>query len=74
MKERHKAAERQNAIATFRMWNISPSQDFFTLNNSQVCDILEEADRVKYRKPKNANGSRARYFYQLMQRRSRIKA
>ncbi len=25
--------------------------------------VLDEADKAKYRKPKNANGSRARYFF-----------
>lgn len=71
MKQRHVEGARQNARATFRQWGIDPSQDFFTLSSEQVCHILESADRAKYRKPRNANGSRGRYFYQLMQRRAR---
>lgn len=45
--------------------------DFHTLSSSQVDALLEEADRVKYRKPRNANGSRGRYFHDLLQRRAR---
>ena len=37
--------------------------DFFTLSSSQVADLLAEADRFNYRAPRNANGSRARYFH-----------
>lgn len=47
------------------------SADFHQLTSSQVDQLLEEADRVRYRKPKNANGSRARYFHALLQRRAR---
>ena len=49
----------------------SLDQDFHTLSSSQVEALLEWADRVRYRKPKNANGSRGRYFYQLVQRRAK---
>lgn len=38
-------------------------EDFFALPMSTLARILEEADAVKYRKPWNANGSRARHFY-----------
>lgn len=69
MKARHVLGYRTNALALFQIWNISPSQDFHTLSSSQVDSILAEADRAGYRKPKNANGSRARYFYSLWQRR-----
>lgn len=47
------------------------NQDFHTLSHDQVDVLLSEADRVKYRKPKNANGSRGRYFYQFISRRAR---
>lgn len=42
------------------------TRDFHT--SAQVDVILAEADRVHYRKPRNANGSRGRYFYQRLQR------
>lgn len=37
--------------------------DFHSLDSESVARILQAADSVKYRKPKSANGSRARYFY-----------
>lgn len=47
---------------------ININQDFYTLSNSQVCDLLEMADIQSYRRPKNANGSRARYYFAALQR------
>lgn len=47
---------------------IDTSRDFHTLSSSEVEQVLAEADRQKYRKPKNASGSRARYFYAKLQR------
>jgi len=47
---------------------IDIDQDFYTLNNSQVCDLLEMADVQSYRLPANANGSRARYYFAALQR------
>lgn len=48
--------------------HIPIGQDFHTLHSSQVDELLAEADRVKYRKPKDANGSRGRYFHARLQR------
>ena len=45
-------------------------QDFDTLRSSQVEKLLEYADAREYRAPKNANGSRGRYFYNFIQRRA----
>lgn len=42
--------------------------DFHTLSSSKVDDLLRAADHYKYRKPKNANGSRGRYFFAYVQR------
>lgn len=42
--------------------------DFHTLPSRQVDRLLEFADLYKYRKPKNANGSRGRYFFAYLQR------
>lgn len=72
MKQRHKAGAGLNARATLVMLNLNASQDFHTLSASQVDRLLQEADRVKYRKPRNANGSRARYFFQKLVRESRL--
>jgi hypothetical protein len=49
---------------------VARGANFHTLNSSQVEALLVEADRVKYRKPKNANGSRGRYFHDYVQRRA----
>lgn len=45
-------------------------EPFHALPGRTVRHLLEYADLVKYRKPKNANGSRARYFYEYLQRRA----
>jgi hypothetical protein len=45
--------------------------DFHTLSSSQVEALLVEADKHKYRKPRNANGSRGRYFHEMLQRRAK---
>lgn len=43
-------------------------ENFFSLGTDTVSGILAGADEWRYRKPKNANGSRARYFYQYLNR------
>jgi hypothetical protein len=40
-----------------------PSPDFHTLHSAQVEKLLILAKAWRYREPKNANGSRARYFH-----------
>lgn len=47
---------------------VQKDQDFHELTSAQVERLLEEARRVGYRRPKNANGSTARYFYARLQR------
>jgi hypothetical protein len=71
MKTRHVEAERANARAVLAANHVALGQDFFTLRADQVAGLLEEADRVHYRKPRAANGSRGRYFHALLQRRAR---
>lgn len=44
--------------------------NFHALDSFIVESLLAEADRVKYRRPKNANGSRARYFHAYLTRRA----
>ena len=73
MKERHKEAARVNARCVLQAANVSLGQDFHTLSSLQVDVILAEADRVRYQKPKNANGSRGRYFYERLQRQARVR-
>lgn len=47
--------------------------DFHALDSKQTALLLREADTVKYRRPKNANGSRARYFHAYVVRSARKK-
>ena len=42
--------------------------DFHTLDSERVDCLVELAREVKYRKPTNANGSRARSFYSYLVR------
>jgi hypothetical protein len=42
--------------------------DFHALGSSDVDVLVESADASKYRKPANANGSRARYFHAHLSR------
>ena len=58
------------AHETLQRAGVPVGADFHTLSSSQVEALLAEADRVKYRKPRNANGSRGRYFHDLLQRRA----
>lgn len=53
-----------------RAFKIDLSKNFFQLRLSEVEKVILAANTVKYRKPKNANGSRARYFYAALQRAS----
>lgn len=42
--------------------------DFYALPTSSVGAVLRAADAAGYRAPRNANGSRARYFYEALRR------
>jgi hypothetical protein len=56
---------------TLAMCGVPLGTDFCTLRSEQVFKLLEWADQGGYRKPANANGSRGRYFHDLLQRRAR---
>lgn len=45
--------------------------DFHTLSASDVERVIAAADNWRYRAPRNANGSRARYFHAYLQRLAR---
>ncbi len=72
MKPKHVSAERINAQATLSMLHITLGTDFHALPSAAIDRLLDEADRVRYQKPRNANGSRARYFHDMLQRRARV--
>lgn len=44
------------------------NHDFHAMPSSDVERLLHFADDHKYRKPKNANGSRGRYFHAFLMR------
>lgn len=56
------------AIAEMTKHGIDISADFFTLSLCQAGTLNEIAKAQGYRKPKNANGSTARYFFHAVQR------
>lgn len=70
MKPRHAEMASVHAAETLKSCSVAIGADFHTLSSSQVDALLAEADRVRYQKPRNANGSRARYFHDMMQRRA----
>ncbi len=43
------------------------NKDFHELSSNEVEIVLTHADAAKYRKPKNANGSRGRYYWAKLQ-------
>lgn len=59
---------KEAAAATLRKAGIDLSSDFHALHSSDVDQILAQAVACRYRKPANANGSRARYFFYSLQR------
>ena len=71
VKLRHRASAGLMARMTLENMNIAVGQDFHTLRSEQVDALLAEADRMRYQKPANANGSRARYFHDKLQREAR---
>lgn len=73
MKPKHVAGARLDARMTLQNLGIAIGSDFHTLSSTHVEALLAEADRVRYRKPPQANGSRARYFHDLLQRRAQMK-
>lgn len=58
------------ARETLRLCRVPIGADFHTLDSDRIDALLTAADLARYRKPRNANGSRARYFHALLQRRA----
>ena len=58
--------EQAHNLAT---WHRIPlDRDYHALPSDVVDRVTAAADACKYREPRNANGSRARYFHALLQR------
>jgi hypothetical protein len=51
-----------DARALASCFGFDPREDFHTMSSASKDAVLAAADARKYRKPKNANGSRGRYF------------
>jgi hypothetical protein len=49
-------------------WKIPLDSDYHALNRETVERIIGAADERRYRKPPQANGSRARYFHAYLSR------
>lgn len=49
-------------------WQIPLDKDFHALRSEEVERVIAAADERRYRKPSNANGSRARYFHAQLAR------
>lgn len=60
--------KRLAAIAALSRKGISLTKDYHELVSSEVELVLEWAIACKYRKPVNANGSRARMFWESLTR------
>jgi hypothetical protein len=59
---------KHEATTLSHAYHVQLRKDFDALSPPEVERVLEAADAWKYRKPKNANGSRGRYFYALLNR------
>lgn len=70
MKAKHRNAYRVDALATLALCKIHVGADFMTLTGAQVEALAGQADIRRYQKPKGANGSRLRYFHDMLQRRA----
>ena len=64
---------RTDALGLAARYRIPLDVDFHALNWGVVDSIIAAAGERKYRAPKNANGSRARYFHAYLVRRANSK-
>jgi len=60
--------KRSEASEILAACNVPVGADFHVLGSSQVDALLAAAVKRHYRKPQNANGSRARCFHDYVQR------
>ena len=59
-----------NARAIAARYDIPLHDQFHALRSDVVARIVEAADEYRYRAPRAANGSRARYFHAYLVRRA----
>ena len=58
----------KKAAALAMLPRLKLTADFFTLDSDTVLQLVDVAKAVGYRRPKNANGSTARYFFAYLAR------
>jgi hypothetical protein len=59
---------RAQALTAVRLFGLDIRQDFHALDSDAVDLLVTWAKATRYRKPRNANGSTARYFWTNLQR------
>ncbi len=62
--------DREEARSILAECGIPIGEDYYVLSSDVVDRLLRHADAEGYEKPRNANGSRARYFHERLQRRA----
>lgn len=62
------AIDLDGALTAFNSSGISIQDDFHTLRSSQVEVVVDLANLQGYRKPKDANGSLGRCYFEALQR------
>ncbi len=62
--------QRDNAKETLALCRVPVGADFHKLDSDQVVALIAAADAERYRAPRNANGSRARYYHAMLERRA----
>ncbi len=65
---------RFDALAKLNSLHIPLDVDFHALPNDAVCRLVDAAKAEHYRKPKNANGSTARYYHARLMRAANAQA
>ncbi len=60
--------DKRTALYIAETQSIPLDRDFHSLPSETVQSIVEAANRYRYKAPRNANGSRARYFHAFLQR------
>lgn len=60
--------DRQGALHLANAFGFSLNCDFHALDSAAVSAVIAAADFRQYRRPVNANGSRARYFHAYLRR------
>ena len=58
----------KKAAALAMLPRLKLTADFFTLDSDTVLQLVDVAKAVGYRRPRNANGSTARYFFAYLAR------